>query len=540
MSHLVVQRWLPDQLKNLQAEEGSSVILRCEISKPGIPVEWRKEHELLRNGIKFQMRRRENTMELLIWKPAPEDSGVYSCVCADQITSATVKVTAIPVTFKQKLKNQQVEEGHNITLHCETSKAGVPVEWRLGGELLENGDKYQIKQRDTTLELTIRDAEPEDSGVYICVCRGQKTKATVKVIGMGSFFETVLNLEVKEGDSAAFCCELSKPGAPVDWRKGRVILKAGYKYEMKQDRGLTKLIINNVDESDAGKYTCKTEDSQSTAELKVRAPPVTFKTKLRNQQLEEENSLTLSCEVSKPGLSVDWMKGKELLKSDFKYQIKNRNSIMELTIKNAQLEDSGLYSCICGDVKTTAHVTITPIPLTFKMGLKNQEAPEGGNVCLRCELSRAGVPVQWWKGEDQLCHRGRFQMTQKGKIAEMTIKNIQPEDVGEYSCVFGGQKTTAEVNVRAAASVYFEKELESQVVTEGKSVLMSCEVSSANVPVTWKKDSNVVEDGVHYVVKKKGPLHTLEIKKLQLADAGEYCCITRGKKTTAKLIVRGR
>lgn len=92
----------------------------------------------------------------------------------------------------------------------------------------------------------------------------------------------------------------------------------------------------------------------------------------------------------------------------------------------------------------------------------------------------------------------------------------------------------------AAASVYFEKELESQVAMEGKSVLMSCEVSSANVPVTWRKDSAVVEDGLHYILKKKGPLHTLEIKKLELADAGEYCCISRGKKTTAKLIVRGR
>lgn len=69
-------------------------------------------------------------------------------------------------------------------LHCEISKAGVPVEWMLGGEPLENGDKYQIKQRDSTLELTIRDAVPEDSGVYTCVCREQKTKATVKVIGM--------------------------------------------------------------------------------------------------------------------------------------------------------------------------------------------------------------------------------------------------------------------------------------------------------------------------------------------------------------------
>lgn len=99
-------------------------------------------------------------------------------------------LSVIPVTFRQKLKNLQVEEGQNITLHCEISKPGVPVEWRLGGELLENGDKYQIKQRDSNLDLTIIDAALQDSGVYSCVCREQKTKATVKIIGMFVVCET--------------------------------------------------------------------------------------------------------------------------------------------------------------------------------------------------------------------------------------------------------------------------------------------------------------------------------------------------------------
>lgn len=77
----------------MHAEEGSNITLHCELSKPGIPVEWRKGLELLKNGVKYQIRRRETTMELLIWRPVPEDSGIYSCVCTDQMTSATVKIT---------------------------------------------------------------------------------------------------------------------------------------------------------------------------------------------------------------------------------------------------------------------------------------------------------------------------------------------------------------------------------------------------------------------------------------------------------------
>ncbi len=73
-----------------------------------------------------------------------------------------------------------------------------------------------------------------------------------------------------EGESAVFICELSKPGAPVEWRKGRVMLKSGAKYQMTLEGRFTKLLINNLVEGDAGNYTCKTKDSQSTAELLVQ------------------------------------------------------------------------------------------------------------------------------------------------------------------------------------------------------------------------------------------------------------------------------
>lgn len=89
--------------------------------------------------------------------------------------------------------------------------------------------------------------------------------------------------------------------------------------------------------------------------------------------------------------------------------------------------------------------------------------------------------------------------------------------------------------------MYIEKELESQVVVmEGKSAILSCEISCAKVPVTWKKNDALVEEGGRCVIKKTGVTHTLEIHKLCREDAGEYCCITRGKRTTARLIVRGR
>lgn len=84
-----------------------------------------------------------------------------------------------------------------------------------------------------------------------------------------TFKREIQSIAVKEGDSGVLCGELSRPGTQVEWRKGRVVLKSGKNYEMKQEGCFVKLVINHVEESDAGKYTCKTNNSQSTAELTV-------------------------------------------------------------------------------------------------------------------------------------------------------------------------------------------------------------------------------------------------------------------------------
>lgn len=112
-------------------------------------------------------------------------------LCFNEVRSFTLHLftlnfsVAIQVSFKEKLKDQTVEEGSNLTLRCELSKAGVPVEWKKGGELIEAGERFQMRLRQATAELFVFDAVPEDSGVYSCVYADQKTKATIKVTGTG-------------------------------------------------------------------------------------------------------------------------------------------------------------------------------------------------------------------------------------------------------------------------------------------------------------------------------------------------------------------
>ncbi|XP_025756361.1 obscurin isoform X14 [Oreochromis niloticus] len=438
------------KLESQQAEEGADISLCCELSKAGVPVEWKKGAQVLKSGEKYQMKQKTSVNELVIKKVVPEDSGDYSCVCGDQKTTASLSIKAKPVTFKLKLESVEAEEGGSVTLRCELSKAGVPVEWKKGTQVLKSGERYQMKQKTSVNELVIEKVVPEDSGDYSCVCGDQKTTASLNIKAQPVTFKQKLeSQQAEEGADISLCCELSKAGVPVEWKKGAQVLKSGEKYQMKQKTSVNELVIKKVVPEDSGDYSCVCGDQKTTASLSIKAKPVTFKQKLESQQAEEGADISLCCELSKAGVPVEWKKGAQVLKSGEKYQMKQKTSVNELVIKKVVPEDSGDYSCVCGDQKTTASLSIKAKPVTFKLKLESVEAEEGGSVTLRCELSKAGVPVEWKKGTQVLKSGERYQMKQKASVNELVIEKVVPEDSGDYSCVCGDQKTTASLNIKA-------------------------------------------------------------------------------------------
>lgn len=76
-----------------------------------------------------------------------------------------------------------MQEGNGVTLCCEISKAASLVKWRKGDNVLNGGEKYQMRQSGSKLELLIRKTLPEDSGTYSCVCDDIKTTATIIING---------------------------------------------------------------------------------------------------------------------------------------------------------------------------------------------------------------------------------------------------------------------------------------------------------------------------------------------------------------------
>jgi len=100
-------------------------------------------------------------------------------------------------------------------------------------------------------------------------------------------------------------------------------------------------------------------NSKNTQEvLTSTAHPVQFTQELLNQACNEDDSVTLHCELSKTGVPVVWRKGTQVIHSGGKYLIKQVGATVELKIIDVKPEDAGVYACDCGDSITTASIKV--------------------------------------------------------------------------------------------------------------------------------------------------------------------------------------
>lgn len=88
------------------------------------------------------------------------------------------------------------------------------------------------------------------------------------------------------------------------------------------------------------------------------AIPAEFTQPLQAVEAREGETLTLTCEYSLPGVHFLWNKGYESIRPGDKYTMKQRKTVISLTIRTLRPEDSGEYTCQCRDHRTTASLKV--------------------------------------------------------------------------------------------------------------------------------------------------------------------------------------
>ncbi|MGH0164440.1 UNVERIFIED_CONTAM: hypothetical protein FKN15_072699, partial [Acipenser sinensis] len=531
-------------LQNQEAKEGSTATLRCELSKSGAPVEWRKGGIVLRSSNKYEMKQKDHVAELLIKNVQPEDTGDYTCNTCEQQTTASVFVTEPAVTIVKELKNVSVFANEDAVFSVELSRPCVKdVQWKLGDVPLQHNEMNEISTESggRVHTLTLRKITQDDSSsvtfrAETCTSTAQLTVTAPQPV----LFKKMLDSqEVEEGSNAFLRCEISQPDAPVTWRRRQAVLSQGDKYTLQQRGTIVVLIIHNLSPEDAGEYTCDSGDQQTTASLSVKAEHVRITRGLEDASVYVGRDACFVCEVSHTGvIDGQWWLESSLLQNNDMNEISASGKVHTLVLKKVTHDETGTVTFGVGSEKSTARLVVQEKhKVLVKEKPLDTTAQEGETAILTCVTSEALASVTWNKDNNPIVPGDKYKVRQEGTASQLLIHNVESGDAGEYTCDTGDEQTTATLKVEALP-MFFKQELQNLEVEEGSTATLRCELSKLGVRVEWRKGGVVLQPSDKYEMKQRGSVLELLIHDLEPEDNGYYTCDTGEQLTTASVAVQ--
>ena len=85
--------------------------------------------------------------------------------------------------------------------------------------------------------------------------------------------------------------------------------------------------------------------------------PAKFTKSLRKEEATEGATAKLCCKLSKVA-PVEWRKGSKTLRAGDRVSLRQDGNMCELEICGVAMEDAGEYSCVCGQERTLAMLTV--------------------------------------------------------------------------------------------------------------------------------------------------------------------------------------
>nr|XP_019597358.1 PREDICTED: obscurin-like protein 1 isoform X5 [Rhinolophus sinicus] len=442
------------RLQDVRVEEGQDVCLEVETGRVGAAgaVHWVRGGEPLPHDSRLSVAQDGHIYRLFIHGVVLADQGTYGCESHHDRTLARLCVRPRQLRVLRSLEDVTIVEGDSATFQLELSQEGVTGEWARGGVRLHPGPQCHIHTEGHTHHLVLSGLGLADSGCISftadslrCAARLTVREAPVTIV------RGPQDLEVTEGDSATFECEISQALADVTWEKDGRPLTPSPRLRV-QALGTRRLLqLRRCCPLDAGTYSCAAGPARAgPVRLTVRERVVSVLSELQSVRAREGDGATFQCTVSEVETTGSWKLGGRPLRPGGRVRIRQEGKKHILVLSELRTEDAGEVRFQAGPAQSVAQLEVEALPLQMcRRPPREKTVLVGRRAVLEVTVSRSGGQVCWLRDGVELCPGDKYEMRSHGPTHSLVIHDVRPEDQGTYRCQAGEDSAHTRLLVEA-------------------------------------------------------------------------------------------
>ncbi|KAM3667925.1 obscurin-like protein 1 [Ammospiza maritima maritima] len=403
---------------SLRVCRGEDVMFTCRVSGQPCPVlEWEKDghklSELFESSHFAVGQKPEDWHFLKLFSARPQDGGVYVCRArsGSQEALAAAVLLVEPRELPDRLPN------------------GCP---------LADGAEALVEQQRWRRHAAGRRLAPETwvpNGVVPARVPGAKAFA------------------VSAGKHAKFRCYVTgKPKPEIIWQKDGEPLAPGRRHLIYEDReGYFILKVLYCKPQDQGLYMCTASNTAgqtlSAVQLQVKEHRLRFQVQLADVEVAEREDAVLECQVPLETIPTSWYLEDRELQPSHKYVMEEQGVVRRLTIRDARIDDDGIYLCQMKDKgRSIAEVSVRGV--IAKRLPRKLDVMEGENAVFCVETRDVVEGCCWSRDGLQLRESPRTVLKSFGRTHLLVLVHVTRQDAGIISFTVGESQTSSQLRVK--------------------------------------------------------------------------------------------